>query len=41
MGLSYCEYMKGREIAAEDYPFYALIQAGMRQADSENIVKFS
>ena len=37
--MSYRDYVIGREIAAEDYPFYALIQAAMRKADSENLVK--
>lgn len=37
--MSYHKYKVGLEIAAKDYPFYALIQAAMRQADSDNITK--
>jgi len=33
------EYMVSKEIATQDYPFYALIMAAMRQADSNNIQK--
>ena len=36
---SYYDYKQGQQIAAEDYSFYALIQAAMRQADSDNIRK--
>ena len=32
-------YLTGLEIAAIDYPFYALIQAAMRKADDNNIAK--
>ena len=35
--MSHYDYIKGREIASEDYPFYALIQAAMRQADTDNL----
>ena len=35
--MSYYDYIKGREIEAQDYPFYALIQAAMRQADDRNL----
>ena len=35
--MSLYDYQKSKEIAAEDYPFYALIMAAMRQADSNNI----
>ncbi len=35
--MSYHEYIKGREIEAESYPFYALIQAAMRQGDTNNV----
>ena len=31
------EYKEGQEIAAKDPPFYALIQAAMRKADTENV----
>ena len=34
---SHTTYMIGQQIAAEDYPFYALIQAAMRQADTDNL----
>lgn len=37
--MSYYDYKKGQEIEAQGYPFYALIQAAMRQADSDNVVK--
>lgn len=37
--MSFHEYVVGRLIDAEDYPFYALIQAAMRKADSENALK--
>ena len=33
------DYMKGRELEAEDTPFYALIQAAMRRADTGNLYK--
>jgi len=35
--MSYHEYVASRSIAADDHPFYALIMAAMRQADSTNI----
>ena len=35
--MSLHEYVMSQEIAKEDYPFYALIMAAMRQADSHNI----
>ena len=34
--MSYHEYMASKEIGAEDPPFYALIMAAMRKADSYN-----
>ena len=37
--MSHYDYIKGREIQLQDYPFYALIQAAMRQADTDNLVK--
>lgn len=37
--MSLYDYKKGLEIAIEDYPFYALIQAAMRQADTINLEK--
>ena len=33
------DYFVGRSIAAEDPPFYALIQAAMRRADDNNLEK--
>ena len=33
------EYMVGRELEAKDIPFYALIQAAMRRADTGNLYK--
>jgi len=33
------DYQMGLEIAMHDYPFYALIQAAMRQADTDNLEK--
>ena len=35
--MSLYDYMAGREIYEKGYPFYAVIQAAMRQADSDNI----
>ena len=35
--MSFYEYEKGKAIMARNYPFYALIQAAMRQADSYNL----
>ena len=37
--MSRYDYLVGQKIEAEGYPFYALIQAAMRQADSTNIEK--
>jgi hypothetical protein len=37
--MSRYDYMKSREIAAKSYPFYALLMATMREADSDNIQK--
>ena len=34
--MSLHEYIMSRRLAAEDYPFYALIMAAMRQADTPN-----
>jgi len=34
--MSYHEYMVSREITKNDYPFYALIMATMRKADTNN-----
>ena len=35
--MSLFDYEAGREIAAHDPPFYALIQAAMRKADTSNL----
>ena len=35
--MSLHEYIMSREIAKQDYPFYALIMAAMRQADTTNM----
>lgn len=35
--MSFHEYDMSRKIQCEDYPFYALIMAAMRQADDHNI----
>lgn len=37
--MSLYDYKMGLEIALHDYPFYALIQAAMRQADTDNLDK--
>ena len=37
--MGYYDYKTGQEISAQDYPFYALIQAAMRQADTDNLFK--
>lgn len=34
--MSFHEYRASLAISAEDYPFYALIMAAMRQADTDN-----
>jgi len=31
------DYLKSQEISKQDYPFYALIMAAMRQADTHNL----
>jgi len=33
------EYEVGKRIEAKGYPFYALVQAAMRQADTDNLIK--
>jgi hypothetical protein len=35
--MSYYDYKKSQEIAAEGYSFYALVMACMRQADTDNL----
>lgn len=37
--MSLHQYEISKRIAASDYPFYSLIMAAMRQADSENLAK--
>ena len=37
--MSFHEYQTSKLIAAQDYPFYALIMAAMRQADTSNMAK--
>ena len=37
--MSIYDYRQSVEVAKKDYPFYALIMAAMRQADSYNIAK--
>ena len=37
--MSLYDYEVGLKISAKNYPFYALIQAAMRQTDSDNILK--
>jgi hypothetical protein len=34
--VSFYDYEVSKEIALHDYPFYALIMAAIRQADTEN-----
>jgi len=33
------DYRKSQEIAVKDYPFYALIMAAMRKADTHNLIR--
>jgi hypothetical protein len=37
--MSLYDYKTSQKIAAEDHPFYALIMAAMRQADTDNVEK--
>jgi len=37
--MSLYDYRVGQEIESQGYPFYALIQAAMRQADTDNLQK--
>ena len=37
--ISLHEYEESKRIAAQGYPFYALLAAAMRQADTENLTK--
>lgn len=36
--MSLYDYKVSKEISAKDYPFYALIMAAIRQADSDNVL---
>lgn len=37
--MSLFDYEAGRAIEAEGYPFYAIVQAAMRQADTDNLMR--
>lgn len=37
--MSLHEYITSQEVSMKDYPFYGLLMALMRQADSENLAK--
>jgi len=37
--MSLYDYQMGLSVAGGDYPFYSLIQAAMRQADTDNLEK--
>ena len=37
--MSLYDYQKSLEIAGADYPFYAIVMAAMRQADTNNLRK--
>lgn len=37
--MSYFDYLKGQELVGQDVPFYALIQAAMRRADTDNLAR--
>jgi hypothetical protein len=37
--MSHFDYQASKKIAGEDYPFYALVMALMRQSDSTNLAK--
>ena len=37
--MSYHQYQSSKKIAAAHYPFYAVIMAAMRQADTGNMAK--
>lgn len=37
--MSLYDYKMSQQISARDYPFYSLIMAAMRQADTPNIAK--
>jgi len=35
--MTYNDYICGRELDVHDHPFYGLIQAAMRRADTKNL----
>lgn len=37
--MSLFDYQTSKEIARQDFPFYAVIMAAMRQADTDNLAK--
>lgn len=37
--MSHLNYEQSKQLATEDYPFYALIMAAMRRADTHNLEK--
>ena len=37
--MSLFDYQQSKIIAAQDYPFYALLMAAMRQADTDNLIR--
>ena len=37
--MSYYDYIMGLKLVSDDPPFYALIQAAIRKADTENLDK--
>lgn len=37
--MSYHDYCESRHIEAKGYPFYALLMAAMRQADTDNLLR--
>lgn len=39
--VSHYDYEVSKELAAADYPFYALVMAAMRKADSDNAAKLA
>jgi hypothetical protein len=39
MRMSRDDYVHSQDIAAQGYPFYALIMAAMRKADTDNLEK--
>jgi hypothetical protein len=37
--MSYFDYVESKRLAAEDPPFFALIMAAIRKADSDNLIR--